>query len=132
MKRVVWPILLGAALTACGGSSSSGGGGVPQTVTLGMAFSPTLVSSIPGGSVIVQNSSGVNHTFTSEAAQGSFTPGGAGTPLVSFDTGAFQGTMTVNIPAGATVGTKVWAYCNIHKTAAEQAEVQIVAGGGGY
>ncbi len=133
MKRVTWLILLGVALGACG-SSSSGGGGAPQTVTItGMAFSPTVVSTIPGGSVIVQNNSTLEHTFTSEAAENDYTPATVGN--VSFDqTVAAGAKVTIPIPSNAVVGTQVWFYCKIHTNTMNQGYVQVVApsGGGGY
>jgi len=133
MKRVTWLILLGAALGACG-SSGGGGGGGPQTVTItGMTFAPTIVSTIPGGSVIVQNNDIQPHTFTSEAAQNDYTPATVGN--VSFDQTVAAGTkVTIPIPSNAVVGTQVWFYCKIHTTTMNQGYVQVVAptGGGGY
>jgi plastocyanin len=134
MKRVAWLILVGAALGACGSSSSGGGGGVPQTVTINdMTFSPTVVSTIPGGSVIVQNNSTLTHEFTSEAAETAGPPATVGN--VSFDqTVAAGAKVTIPIPSNAVVGTHVWFYCKIHTTAMNQGYIQVVAptGGGGY
>ena len=130
MKRAAWLILLGAALGACG-SSGGGGGGTPQTVTIsGMLFSPTVVSTIPGGSVIVQNNDSIEHTFTSEAAQNAFTPATVGN--VSFNqTVAAGAKVTIPIPSNAVVGSQIWFYCTIHKAGMNQGYVQVVAGGGG-
>ena len=139
MKRVTWLILLGAALGACGSSSSGGGGGVPQTVTItgtsvptSNAFSPTVVSTIPGGSVIVQNNSALEHTFTSEAAENDFTLATVGN--VSFDaTVAVGAKVTIAIPSNSVVGTHVWFFCRNHTSMMNQGYVQVVAaGGGGY
>ena len=130
MRRVTWLILLGATLGACGSSNSGGGA---QTVTITDMFSPTVVSTIPGGSVIVQNNSTQEHTFTSEAAQNDYTPATVGN--VSFDqTVAAGAKVTIPIPSNAVVGTQVWFYCKIHTTLMNQGYVQVVApsGGGGY
>ena len=107
------------ALASCGGSSSGGGGGVGGGapgfyITIsGMAFSPAELHVPAGGTVTVVNQDAMQHSVTSEAASGDFTPGGVGG--VQFDTGAFTGTRTFMIPANATNGTVIPYYCTVHK-----------------
>ena len=55
---------------------------------------------------------GTEHSVTSQAAAGSFTPGSVAG--VSFDTGIFAGMATFTIPASAPVGTVVPYYCRVH------------------
>ncbi len=125
MRLPIASILLGAVLAACGIMSNPTG-----TVTIsGNTFWPTVISVPPGGTVAIHNQDPYAHTFTSEAAQNNYTPGGAGN--VSFDTGSFTGTTSVTIPANAVVGTNVWFYCKIHTTAMNQGYVRVVAQGSG-
>jgi len=129
MKRAAWLFLLGAGLAACGGSSSSGN---PVVTISGMAFSPTVLSAVPGATITVDNKDALDHTFTSEAAQNDYTPGSAGN--VTFDTGPFTGVKMITLPTNAVVGTNVWFYCKIHTTTMNQGYIHVVAagGGGGY
>ncbi len=135
MKRLVPSVVISALLLGgCGGGSNSGGGTKSLTITIsGNTFSPTGFSVPAGSTFTVQNKDAVNHSFTTEASESAFTPGTSGG--VTIDTGPFQGSMTGNIPANAIVGSTVWFYCNVHKTAAEQGSFTVTASGttgGGY
>ena len=107
------------ALASCGGSSSGGGGGTVSGgapgfyITIqGRAFSPLELSVPPGGTVTVVNDDAMPHSVTSEAAAGSFSPGGVAG--VQFDTGQFMGTKTFTIPASTPNGTVIPYYCSVH------------------
>jgi plastocyanin len=129
MKRAAWLILLGAGLAACGGSSSSG----PTAITIsGMTFSPTAFTVVQGGTVTVKNTSALDHTFTSEAAENAYTPG-APTGVVPFDEAVpANGEVNITIPASTPVGN-IWFYCKVHTTMMNQGYIHVVApGSGGY
>jgi plastocyanin len=119
LGRWLGPAGVALLLASCGGSSSGGGGGTVSGgapgfyITIqGMAFSPLELSVPPGGTVTVVNRDAMAHTVTSEAAAGSFSPGGVAG--VQFDTGQFTGTRTFTIPANAPSGTVVPYYCGVH------------------
>ncbi len=129
MRLPIASILLGAVFAACGSSNPNS---APVVTIANKTFSPTVLSASPGATVTVNNMDPYAHTFTSEAAENAYTPGGAGN--VSFDTGSFTGTAFVTIPVNAVVGTNVWFYCKIHTTMMNQGYIRVVAsgGGGGY
>ena len=109
------------ALASCGGSSSGGGGSVSGLgpgfyITIqGMAFAPSELAVPPGETVTVLNQDAMQHSVTSEAAAGDFTPGSVGG--VQFDTGQFTGRRSFTIPANAPDGTVIPYYCSVHKGA---------------
>ena len=115
--RSAWAVAAAALWLAGCGSSGGGGGGstLPNGFYIsiaGMAFSPLQLAVPPGGTVTVLNRDGMNHTVTSEAADGDFTPGSVGG--VDFDTGSFIGSKTFTIPSTAADGTVIPYYCKIH------------------
>ncbi len=127
-----------AALGACGGTPMSSGSPLEIRIA-NYTYSPAALSVPQGGTVTVVNNDGVQHSVTSEATQGSYTPGGVAG--VSFDTGLFTGTRTFSISPSAPVGTKVWFYCSSHKSMMNGGAgdagnwITVVAagsGGGGY
>ncbi len=119
-------ILLVAA--ACGGSDSSvtaqstgtgstqGASGFFITIS-NMSFSPLDLRVPPGATVTVVNKDGMDHSVTSEATVGSYTPG-APSGVTPFDTGAFaSGQRTFTIPASVAAGTVIPYYCSVHRQA---------------
>ncbi len=115
-------ILLAGAVSVLASCGSSGGGGGSSSggppgfyITIrNMAFAPAELSAPPGATVTVVNQDGFQHSVTSEAAAGDFTPGAVGG--VQFDTGPFTGTGTFTIPANAVDGTVIPYYCTVHKS----------------
>ncbi len=106
---------LGAgALAACGSSSSSNKNLPPgYYITIsGMRFSPLNLSVPPGGTVTVLNDDSVEHSVTSEASAGAYTPGAVAG--VSFDTGLFVGQKSFTISSTAPEGTMIPYYCRNH------------------
>lgn len=117
--------VLAGVLAACGGSSSGSSPaptptptptvGGPQSFQLtisGLAFSPLDLQVPAGATVTVVNKDAMQHSVTSEASPGAFTPGAVGG--VQFDTGPFTGTRTFTIPANAATGTVIPYYCTVH------------------
>jgi len=107
-----------AVLAGCGSAGGGGGGGSGSTpgfyvVIEGSAFSPLPLSVPPGATVTVLNRDAMNHSVTSEAAAGDFTPGSVAG--VEFDTGPFTGSKTFSIPSGVPNGTVIPYYCTVHK-----------------
>lgn len=102
-----------AALGACGGTMSSSSSTPLEIRISNFTYSPAALGVPQGGSVTVVNDDAVQHSVTSEATQGSYTPGSVAG--VSFDTGLFTGTKTFAISPSAPIGTKVWFYCSSHK-----------------
>lgn len=102
-----------AGMGGCGGGSSDDGNGLPPgyyiTVS-GMTFSPANLVVPPGATVNVLAS--VEHSVTSEAAPGNFTPGAVSD--ISFDTGIFVGQRSFVIPSTAAEGTVIPYYCRNH------------------
>jgi plastocyanin len=108
-----------ALLASCGSSGGGGGsssGGTPGFyITIhSMSFGPAELAAPPGATVTVVNQDGIQHSVTSEAVAGDFTPGAVGG--VQFDTGPFTGTRTFTIPANAADGTVIPYYCTVHKS----------------
>jgi len=105
-------------LASCGGSSSGGSGPVNTApgfyITIkNLSYSPAELDVPPGATVTVVNQDAMQHSVTSEATPGSFTP--AAVAGVQFDTGLFTGQMQFTIPAGATNGTVIPYFCTLHK-----------------
>lgn len=103
-----------AAATACGGYSSSGKSlpaGYYITIS-SSRFSPLDLAVPPGGTVTVLNDDSMEHSVTSEATAGAFTPGGVSG--ITFDTGNFVGQRSFTIPATAPEGTVIPYYCRTH------------------
>ena len=119
--RLLWAVGVVISLASCGSSGGGGGssamGGSPgfYIAIRGMAFSPIPLAAPPGATVTVVNQDAMDHSVTSEAASGTFTPGAVGG--VQFDTGPFTGQHTFVIPADAVDGTVVPYYCTVHKGA---------------
>jgi plastocyanin len=115
-------ILLAGAVSVLASCGSSGGGGSSSSggppgfyITIhSMSFGPAELAAPPGATVTVVNQDGFQHSVTSEAAAGDFTPGAVGG--VQFDTGPFTGTATFTIPANAVDGTVIPYYCTVHKS----------------
>ncbi len=107
---------LGAGtLVACGGSSSKKNLPAGFYITISsMRFSPLNLDVPPGGTVTVLNDDSMDHTVTSEATSGAYTPGSVAG--VSFDTGPFVGQRSFTIPSTAPEGTVIPYYCKIHTT----------------
>lgn len=107
-------IAAAAAVAACGGSSSSSNKlPVGYYITIsGMRFSPLNLAVPPGKTVTVLNDDSMEHSVTSEASAGAFTPGSVAG--VSFDTGNFVGQRSFTIPATAPEGTVIPYYCRVH------------------
>ena len=85
------------------------------TLTIaGFAFNPADFTVDPGTVITVSNNDSTSHTVTSEASDGSFTPGGVGG--VQFDTGTIApgSSAEIDIPADAPSGTVIHYYCSIH------------------
>jgi len=140
------PLLFAATLlvAACadqGTTASIPDGGAPsvqhatyQITIANMAFSPLNLEVPPGAAVTVVNEDSMDHSVTSEAAIGKYTPGGVGD--VSFDTGPFMGEKSFAIPADAPDGAVVHYYCSVHRSAMTTPTGTItinasLAGGGG-
>jgi plastocyanin len=104
-----------AWLAACGGTTTPAGTTLRPGYYIGissMAYSPLNLAAPAGSTVTVINRDAMNHSVTSQAAPGSFTPGAAaGAP---FDTGLFTGSRTFRIPAGLADGTVLHYYCSSH------------------
>jgi plastocyanin len=96
------------------------GGGTPTpgayVITISnMSFSPLDLHVPPGATVEVVNKDGIDHSVTSEATPGSYTPG-APSGLAPFDTGVFAtGQKTFTLPSSATAGTAIPYYCSVHR-----------------
>lgn len=113
MKRLMIAIAAAAMAAGCGGGSSSSGLPPGYYITIsGMAFSPLNLAVPPGATVTVVNRDAEDHTVTSEATAGAFTPGAVAG--VSFDTGSFVGTRSFVIPSTAPEGTVIPYYCKNH------------------
>ncbi len=126
------PFSLALALLAgagCGGSmpssvsgQSTGAGGTQTAsgflITISnMSFSPLDLRVPPGATVTVVNKDGMDHSVTSEASVGSYTPG-APSGVTPFDTGVFaSGQRTFTIPASVAAGTVIPYYCTVHRQA---------------
>jgi plastocyanin len=81
---------------------------------------------VDAGTVItVKNLDGVQHSVTSEAQQGDYTPGAVGG--VSFDTGllAAGASGSVTIPATAPSGTVIPYYCSKHTSMMGQGTITV-------
>jgi plastocyanin len=108
------PLGAALALAACGGSSSSKKNLPPgYYITISsMRFSPLNLTVPPGATVTVLNDDSMEHSVTSEAAAGDYTPGAVAG--VSFDTGLFVGQHPFTIPSTAPEGTVIPYYCRSH------------------
>ena len=105
---------LGAAsLAACGGGSSKKNLPPGYYITISsMRFSPLNLTVPPGATVTVLNDDSMEHSVTSEAAAGDYTPGAVAG--VSFDTGLFVGQRGFTISSTAPEGTVIPYYCRSH------------------
>jgi plastocyanin len=139
-------LTLAGVLAACGGSSSNPMAPTPTTTvtpTPTPTATPTAAATItiqaftwmpqnlevaPGTTVTVVNKDNTQHSVTSEATPGAFTPGAVNG--VQFDSGAFgTGTRTFTIPANAPVGTVIPYYCTVHlSNMVNMPTITIVAG----
>lgn len=96
-----------------GGTPGTGGSQLHEITIQNLTFSPANLDVPPGATVTVRNLDGIQHSATSEAAAGDFTPGAVSG--ISFDTGLFtSGTRTFDIPATAAAGTVIHYYCRFH------------------
>jgi plastocyanin len=85
------------------------------------------MSVTPGTTITVVNQDSMTHSVTSQVATGDLTPGAVNG--ISFDTGAFLGTVTFTIPSSATVGTVIPYYCAVHllMMGMNQGQITVVA-----
>ncbi len=128
MRTVPWALALVMGVAACGGGYSgsgpvtaqSTGGGTPAAgayvITISnLAYSPLDLHVPAGATVTVVNKDGMDHSVTSEATSGSYTPG-APSGVAPFDTGAFSsGQKTFTLPANTPAGTVIPYYCSVHR-----------------
>jgi plastocyanin len=108
------PVALLALLFAASCSSSDSptmGPGYYVSIA-NLRFSPLDLKAPPGATVTVLNDDSMEHSVTSEATVGAFTPGAVAG--VSFDTGAFTGDTTFVLPANAPNGTVIPYFCTVH------------------
>lgn len=126
MRTVPWALALVMGAAGCGGGYSgsgpvtaqSTGGGTPSSYVItisNLTYSPLDLHVPPGATVTVVNKDGMDHSVTSEATSGSYTPG-APSGVAPFDTGAFSsGQKTFTIPANTPAGTVIPYYCSVHR-----------------
>jgi plastocyanin len=90
-------------------------------------FIPLDLTVAPGATITVQNLDGIDHSVTSEAAIGHFSPGAVNG--VSFDTGVFSmGEKTIAVPADAAPGTVVPHFCRVHLAMMPQGTITVQTG----
>jgi plastocyanin len=77
----------------------------------GSQISPATLSVKAGATVMVVNKDPDEHSLTSTAVDGSFTPGAVNG--ISFDTGPFHGSASFTVPASAPVGTVLPYFCTV-------------------
>lgn len=114
MKKRNWialPVVFSLCLS-CGGETTDTSASKTITIGTGSAFTTTTLNASAGDTITVTNNDSTTHTVTSESAVDKFDKSG------SFDTGnisAGGGTKTFTIPTTASIGDKLFYYCDLHK-----------------